>query len=116
MSEINVSTNNVREFPPPLRFTVRGQSFEVDLLSTIYALRDIPPVTGEEASDDPHRAYLCRVVALIKEQTGVELTAGEADWFNDQLSLEMAAAKKKRADAFTAALSSPSSTASTPAD
>lgn len=106
--------HNVHEIPGPARFVARGQSFELPLLDTIYRLHDV----AEEvrAAGGSHRAYLFRVIQHVQAETGVELSFGEADYLNDQLEIELAAAKKKRRDSYAAALTSPSSTASTPAD
>lgn len=104
----------VQEIPPFLRFAVRGQSFQLDLLSTIYAFHDIAEAVAKQGGS--HRAYLDALINHLQDTTGVELTYGEADWLNDRLEIEFATAKKKRRDLIASALSLPSSTASTPPD
>lgn len=104
----------VKEIPSGSRFVVRGQPFTLDLLDTIYALGDVADRIRQEGGSQ--RAYLSEVIALLQEITGVTLTYGEADWLNDELELQYAAAKKKRRDSIAAALTSPSSSDSTPAD
>lgn len=106
--------HNVQEIPSAARFSVRGQSFQIDLLETIYDLHDIAEAVAKR--DGNHRDYLNAIIEHLHQQTGVILTYGEADWLNDQLEIEFASAKKKRRDAIAAALSLPSSTPSTPAD
>lgn len=115
MSEtLDNDSGNVHEIPGPERFNVRGQSFQLDLLETIYCFRDIGEEVQEQGGD--HRAYLMRLTDFVQRETGVLLTFGEVDWLNDHLEIAFAAAKKKRRDSIVAARNSPSSTASTPAD
>lgn len=110
----NSVPSNVHEIPGATRFNVRGQSFQLDLLDTIYDFHDLAEEVHKK--EGSHRDYLNRIIEHIHQQTGMVLTFGEADWLNDELEIEFARAKKKRRDAIAAALSSPSSTASTPAD
>lgn len=105
--------NNVQEIPGPMRFSVRGQSFSLDLLDTIYTLHDIAEEDAKHGRT--HREYLGHVIQHVQATAGVNLTYGEADWLNDQLEIEFARAKKKRRDLIADALSLPSSTPSTPA-
>ncbi len=114
MSTETVIPSSVREVPGPLRLAVRGHGFQLDLLDTIYALSDLADQVRNAGGT--HRDYLDQVRGYVQAQTSVTLTYGEADWLNDHLELEYASAKKKRRDSIAAALTSPSSTASTPAD
>lgn len=106
--------HNVQEIPGPTRFVAHGQPFQLDVLETIYALHDVSEEV--QAAGGLHRDYLRRVIEYVYYQAQVTLTFGEADWLNDQLEIEFAAAKKKRRDSITAMRSSPSFTALTPAD
>lgn len=113
MSDSTIPTN-VQEIPGPSRFAVRGHPFQLDVLETIYQLHDLSEEVRQV--NGSHRDYLTRVIEYINAETGVTLSYGEADWLNDELEILFAETKKKRRDAFAAALTSPSSTASTPAD
>lgn len=109
-----MAETNVQEIPGPMRFTAHGQSFTLDVLDTIYTLHDIAEQDSKQGKT--HREYLGHVIEHVQAATGVALSYGEADWLNDQLEIEFARQKKMRRDAFAGQLTSPSSTASTPAD
>lgn len=116
MSDANPHTipHDVQEIPGPTRFAVRGQGFNLDVLDTIYLFHD----QAEEvrAAGGTHRQYLDRVIDHVQGACGVTLTYGEADWLNDHLETALALEKKTRRERIAAALTSRSSTASTPAD
>lgn len=113
MTDAAIPTD-VQEIPGPSRFHARGQSFELDLLDTIYTLHDIAEEDAKQGKSQ--REYLGHVIQFVQNTVGVTLTYGEADWLNDQLEIEYAQAKKKRRDAIASVLTSPSSTPSTPAE
>lgn len=104
----------VHEIQSATRFTVRGQSFQLDLLETIYTFRKIHDETP--VGDDSYHLYLTNIIEHIHRETGVMLTLGEADWLNDEVPALHAETKKKRRERFASTQTSPSSTASTPAD
>jgi len=108
-----IDSTKVHQIDAAVRFSVRGESFELDLLDTIYTLHDI--ATEDSKQEKTHREYLGHVIQYVQKQTGVLLSYGEADWLNDQLEIEFAQAKKKRRDLIADALNLPSSTPSTPA-
>ncbi len=118
MSDREPTIQSVHEIPAPARFTVRGQSFQLDLLEAIYTFDDIYQETAKRTPEgqDAYRAYLAELIDYVHRETGVTLTFGEADWLHDSLSIEFETAKKKRRDSIVAARSLRSSTPSTPAE
>lgn len=118
MSEREPTIQPVHEIPPPARFTVRGNSFQLDLLEAIYTFDDLYQETAKRTPEgqDAYRAYLSELIDYVRRETGVTLTFGEADWLHDALTIEFTEAKKKRRDSIDAARTSRSSTASTRAD
>lgn len=107
MNETNDS-GLVHQVPAAEKFTVRGQTFELHLLDTIYDLQDM-------AKEHPERRdYLGIFRDWIKTKTGVELSLGEADDLSDQLELLYAKKKYAVRDAYASIARLPSSTASAP--
>lgn len=85
------------------------QSFAIDLLDTIYELRDLADGVVKEGGS--HREYLEQVRALLQTRYAVSLTMTQADWLNDQLDLLHAEKKMQRSDAIANVLKSRSSMA-----
>lgn len=73
----------VLTFPEPPQFTVRGQTFSLPVLDTLFRLEEIAEECKKAELDQ--REYLTRVQQYFREQTGVELSLGESDWLASEL-------------------------------
>ena len=105
--------------------TPGGHGFDVPVMSFSKELRDLGDAmradydrhmeAGEpkEAQAFGHYAYLERVIAIVKDRFGAEMTLDEVEWFKDELEVQHAKKKQRRLASISAELNSAYSMGST---